>query len=95
MPLTITEDEFETLAFNLGNDSESDHREYSGRGMYGKACIGFTIENRAASVLRVGLAVMQSFDEETAESIIDRAAWDSMGLNMIVYFPGVTIAEKE
>lgn len=77
---------------------------YSGRGMYGKDCVGFVISQ--GDVLSLGAAIgtaMERIDREdqdyedgdleVLQSMIQCGTLDSMGLSVIVYFPGVEIAE--
>jgi len=70
-------------------------RSYSGRGMYGKSCVGVTCGWAEAFTLGVKVgAVLAS--EDSAEALAD--LWvrtDSMGHDMIVYFPGVAWDEDE
>jgi len=75
-------------------DNDSDaveiREDYSGRGMYGTKCLGFVVSSqRTAYRLMVGLAAVLGTDE--ASDIARRAQSDSMGRDMIVYFPGVTL----
>lgn len=60
-------------------------RSYSGRGMYGRECLGVTVEDPISFTLELGYAIGQ---EETSE-LPRRTSWDSMGLDYIVYFPNV------
>lgn len=76
-------------------------RSYSGRGMYGKSCVGVTCGRTEAFSLgvKVGAAVAAA-GEEDAESSVEALAdlWtqvDSMGHDMIVYFPGVAWEREE
>jgi hypothetical protein len=76
-------------------------RSYSGRCMYGKSCVGVTCGRTEAFSLgvKVGAALAASGEEE-AESSVDALAdlWvqtDSMGHDMIVYFPGVAWESEE
>lgn len=70
-------------------------RSYSGRGMYGKACVGFDVE-RGQSVARFAfrLAVeLSHLGEEGEDAISDLCdlEWreDSMGMGAIAYLPGL------
>ena len=65
-------------------------RSYSGRGMYGKECLGVSID-------RGGLGnfiadVLENLDTDRVEEIAEafrHLSTDSLGLGMIAYFPGV------
>jgi hypothetical protein len=71
---------------------------YSGRGMYGATCFGVTVEPSnlryvyAALGYTMGSAEAADDDMETAEALLRTAAWDSMGRDFIVYFPGWSLA---
>lgn len=67
--------------------------DYSGRGMYGKTCIGFDL-NHASDAMYLGAAIAQVMGLEGA-LLVGRARQDSMGLGIIVYFPGVTLAAQD
>lgn len=68
-------------------------RSYSGRGMYGKACVGVDCargdSHAVVANIVIGLMSLKDADEEAAEHFtLDGAvATDSMGLGSIVYFP--------
>jgi hypothetical protein len=63
---------------------------YSGRGMFGDKCLGFVVSSQhTAYRLIVGMAEVLGTDE--ALEIVRRGNEDSMGRDMIVYFPGVTL----
>lgn len=76
-------------------------RSYSGRGMYGAYCVGVTCGRNEAFSLGVKVAMaLQATGEEDAESSVEaladlRVATDSMGHDMIVYFPGVAWVDAE
>lgn len=80
-------------------DAGYEARSYSGRGMYGAHCVGVTCGRSEAFSLGVKIAVaLQATGEEDAESSVEaladlRVATDSMGHDMIVYFPAVLWAE--
>lgn len=89
---------FEDLAEELGNDDLS-IRSYSGRGMYGKQCLGVYTDMNIGSLMAYvvrSLAGVASFDNQDAEDASEEIAQafenmqtDSMGLGTIVYFPNV------
>lgn len=75
-------------------DSYSLYKDYSGRGMYGKKCVGVTCGSAmklAAAVMEecAGLVGDEDFDMSEIADDFRRASTDSMGRDMIVYFPGV------
>ena len=66
-------------------------RSYSGRGMYGKTCLGVTL-GPGQSVLEFAFDVLQETRPEEVSEVIDilrRPRQDSMGLGMILYWPDV------
>ena len=50
------------------------YRQYSGRGMYGKTCIGFVTSNPTDLAAEIGVRGSRT---------------DSLGLNVIVYWPSI------
>lgn len=69
-------------------------RSYSGRGMYGRACLGVDIDNNKdiTSLFADILALDELDDCYVREEFADAfhsAKSDSMGLGMIVYFPTI------
>ena len=62
-------------------------RSYSGRGMYGRNCVGVTLgRNSEYTEFGLGVALALALGEEAADL---QARTDSMGLGSIVYFPNV------
>lgn len=55
---------------------------YSGRGMYGKTCLGIDCDD------------FQSAIEEAAALGLKGASWDELGLGYIVYWPDVDTESK-
>jgi hypothetical protein len=53
-------------------------RTYSGRGMYGKVCMGIVCDSATTTI------------ETAAEKGLKGALTDGMGLQVIVYWPSVT-----
>lgn len=63
-------------------------RSYSGRGMYGRTCVGITIE-RGTSAFTVGIHVAAELGEDAHEAARLSTAHDNLGLDTILYFPMV------
>lgn len=61
-------------------------RSYSGRGMYGARCVGVTIERGEEMELGRDLADYELGEEGER---LPRACTDSMGLDVILYWPAV------
>lgn len=101
---SLTTDDLYAISDLLNLDGESSiRREYGGRGMYGRACVGIVVE--PSEVIAVGAALVAALvrnvdpddlDDalEDAVELAKRACVDSMGLGAIVYFPGVTVADS-
>jgi hypothetical protein len=75
-----------------GTDSVDIRADYSGRGMYGTKCLGFTVSAHAAS-MRIAVAMSAVLGADEAREIVSRTQTDSMGRDMIVYFPGLTLSD--
>jgi hypothetical protein len=56
------------------------YRHYSGRGMFGKECIGFCGEDHECAAIAVFISKKTGYDYSR----------DNMGLDMIYYFPDIT-----
>lgn len=67
-------DAIEQIAFRVGGDVRYD---YSGRGMYGKQCLGIVCDNPQAAI------------EEAASRELRGAEIDGMGRQSIVYWRSV------
>lgn len=69
-------------------------RSYSGRGMYGKTCLGLEIDSPLRAVAELVRACADATDPgEAAEVLADaleQAKTDHLGMRMILYFPGVS-----
>ena len=70
------------LIYHL-NNADATPRKYSGRGMYGKYCVGCTAKD-AASAFLLGMGVgMNAIDFQD----LDGVCCDSMGMGVILYWP--------
>jgi|SRR6478752_2189543 len=73
--------------------------DYSGRGMYGKRCLGVVCDNPMATLLSILDSFASGANElsEVQELIqeLGRPQTDSMGLSSILYFPDVKWQEPE
>ena len=70
---------------------------YSGRGMYGKSCIGFVTD---LSSFSLGLELALFLNREDRTEMVDafsqtRVNEDSMGLSSIIYFPSIQAEEQD
>ena len=86
--MTISKAQVEDVERALADNSlDATVRQYSGRGMYGKQCLGITVSHRT-SPFEVGLAI-GSYDELVDLFVGQRVETDSMGRGMVIYFPGL------
>jgi hypothetical protein len=80
-------------------DLELRGQSYSGRGMYGRRCLGVTLDRDSGmnqlefvANLAASLAEMADRDEDAQDALYliqGNIASDSMGLGSVVYFPDV------
>jgi len=92
------------LQLLLENTDYADRlRSYSGRGMYGKSCLGVTVSSMGDLIADLlGAAVDSTQDEPDGEMSVADAAeavrgmrTDNMGHDTIAYFPGVPYVDDE
>lgn len=77
-------------------------RCYSGRGMFGKECVGVEIPQDESALALAAKLVLAVFDEDGDEEAYNftsdladlRVSEDAMGLDAIVYFPRITWPEE-
>jgi len=83
--------------------SGADFREdYSGRGMFGKSCVGIVGGNILEIVHEIVLCVsgevsnLEEFQDEIGEILEELTNYreDSMGLDKIIYWPSIQFEEK-
>jgi hypothetical protein len=83
-------------------DAGHEVRSYSGRGMYGKDCLGcdsMTLEEFVLFAFELGSHLNDDEEKEDERDLISRALarvkTDSMGMGIIIYFPGVEFYDNE
>lgn len=71
------------------NDAGYEARSYSGRGMYGKECVGVTCDNQVD-------LIFDMMDHASRNQIkeLKGCKTDSMGRSIIVYWPNVAWSEE-
>lgn len=102
---SFTRDDLNDIVDLLNLDGDSIRTDYRGRGMGPDAtCVGFVVDRReGVSIVAIGAALVATLARQVADEDVDdalddavelakRACVDSMGLDAIVYFPGVTLA---
>ncbi len=82
-------------------------RKYSGRGMYGKECVGIITPSLAKFMAHVMQSLQYKldsleFDPDSTDEVVGNLAQafkhmrtDSMGLDTIVYFPNMEFVGEE
>jgi hypothetical protein len=88
MTTTLSTDHIETIQDLISDIDGADLRSYSGRGMYGKRCLGIDMDSMA-DAFRFALMVQ----DEDLSVALSNPCFDSMGLGIIVYFPNVEAPE--
>lgn len=67
------------------------YENYSGRGMFGKTCLGVVVY-KGDSFMNFLMDLTRYFDEhgiEDAELELEGVSYDALGLDTIVYFPRI------
>lgn len=64
-------------------------RSYSGRGMYGRQCVGVELDSTAALVSFGRNVALGATQEEQAQLAQMSESVDSLGLGLILYYPYV------
>jgi hypothetical protein len=85
-------DLLEEAAWNNGNEGDVRY-DYSGRGMYGKKCVGLDVPSVRTAVKT--LVALAESDSDLASDLAGAWTQDSMGLGVIVYFPGFTVKDPD
>lgn len=87
----ISRDVLNDALDNAGLERTAMRESYSGRNMYGDTCIGLTVAY-PSEVLRFA-AHLGAADADLADDLMDATRSDSMGKDMIYYWPGWTITD--
>lgn len=92
--MKVDQEELETLQLAADDEDVSLRTDYSGRGMYGRECIGIVCGG-STEVTRFLFAVKDR-DDDLARMLLDQGmSEDSMGLDGIYYWPGVSVEGGE
>jgi hypothetical protein len=71
-------------------------RSYSGRGMYGKSCLGLDTDLSLGEIFSRVLDVLRGEEEtEEVQRAFENMEQDSLGRGKIIYFPGTPFADEE
>lgn len=89
--MSDNEKDWTAEVIDLCNAGELEWRSYSGRGMYGKRCLGITTDSPERAILTlIQVAVDLGFEGEDLQDLLlelDNMCTDSMGRSAIVYWP--------
>jgi len=71
-------------------------RSYSGRGMYGKECLGVVCKNERQVISKIieALANESINDHFDVSDAFSEFYKDNLGSNTIVYFPGIKFVDE-
>jgi len=93
----------QTICEDLARDLDLEVRSYSGRGMFGKQCLGIDLPRRGAGVFIAGVIRMvadldpnddaSGFIVDVVADAMEHMETDAMGLGTIVYFPTIDFIE--
>ena len=94
MMIEITSEQLREIADAISNsltwESVNVRPKYSGRGMFGKTCIGFSGPSDIAYHTGVGMAQVLGSEAGSLNP-----SMDNMGLGSIIYFTNLQLAEGE
>lgn len=76
------------------NEGISLQTDYSGRGMYGKTCIGFVCDDPFSIGMKLAKMLIEKGENELFENMVSRNSMDNMGRSIIIYFPSVSWNEE-
>lgn len=68
--------------------------DYSGRGMFGRTCVGITCDEPMRAVMELTAYLMEAMPEAGGYDLVDTLGtpkMDSMGCSSIVYFPNLEV----
>jgi len=87
--MKLTEEQLWELKDAVGYFDNAEIDSYSGRGMYGRQCLGITFDSMS-DAFRFALTVGGDNDLSLA---LSSPRFDSMGLGIVVYWPSVEAPE--
>ena len=89
--MELTTEQVYDILFAANLEDKDFTSTYSGRGMYGDQCIGWTLDDHNDSGT-LSVAIVDVLDD-WGRSMVENTRTDSMGLGIIVYFPRWTCPE--
>lgn len=84
-----------TLLSAIKESSDLSPRQYSGRGMNGASCLGFTYQGSIGSFVSqlIDLGLLRIDDQEEYFQELSRVLpdmkYDNMGFDIVIYFPNI------
>ena len=66
-------------------------KNYSGRGMFGKRCVGLDCDKNSLDILAKLCDFLHSNNIESVEDALGNICQDSMGKGIIIYFPHIVV----
>lgn len=82
----------------LAQIAELKVRSYSGRGMFGKECVGISADNVGDTLADLLQAAKDAEDDESVDVVIDALRdmrTDNLGRGVVVYFPSFEWKDEE
>lgn len=81
----------ESACYEAGLDPQETLMNYSGRFMYGKDCLGLSVDSMSDAVKFI--ISIADVDRNLADKMADDLTTDSLGLGIVAYFPRITPPE--
>lgn len=78
-------------SFVESSENYTIYEGYSGRGMFGKTCLG-VIVSHGSSFMDFFMQLTQYLDKQDIDDVdceLEGASYDELGLDTIVYFPSI------
>lgn len=93
MNFEISQDTLDSISLDLPFDYEW-REDYSGRGMYGKTCLGI-VTDASLWKLHSAIAEVASYDDSLSALSDNEPCVDDMGLSNIYYWPNVSVIAED
>lgn len=84
----LNDDQLEIIEDAIGYFDDAEMDSYSGRGMFGRQCLGITF-NSMGDAFRFALLL----DDEDLTLMLSAPRFDNMGLGIVIYWPDVEAPE--
>ena len=88
----------------IAEEADLDMSAYSGRGMYGRQCPSFRVDD-PSEIFDLGIQLERARESLAGADVDDRGedydvdfpnpTWDNLGLGYVVYFKSITISDEE